>query len=128
MLCGHHQTLLVLVIWRNFILNLLYASLLSSINFNLQSTITKRRTFHTALEVFRIVNKISPPYLHGIFSYAVDVTGQSGRSVHRLFAPSVRTNYGKQSLAFRGTATWNSLPKALYGAKTVNEFKKLYCV
>ena len=52
----------------------------------------------------------------------MDVAGHSGKSVPRLFAPSVRTNYGKQSLAFRGTATWNSLPKALYGAKTVNEF------
>ena len=27
-----------------------------------------------------------------------------------------------------GTAIWNRLPPALYGAKTVSEFKKLYCM
>jgi len=55
-------------------------------------------------------NNISP-YLRGMFSYAVDITGLSGSNLYRLFVP---TNYGKQSLAFRGTAIWNSLPKALY--------------
>ena len=125
MLCGHHQTLLVFVIWKDFILNLLYASLLSSINFNLQSTITERRTFHTALEIFRIVNKISPPYLHGIFSYAVDVTGHSGRSAHRLFAPSVRTNYGKQSLAQPLGTVYLKHCTVL---KLSMNLKQLYCV
>ena len=48
--------------------------------------------------------------------------------MYRLFVLSVRTNYGKQPLAFRGTVIWNSLPKALYSAKTVDELKKLYCV
>ena len=28
-------------------------------------------------------------------------------------------------MAFRGTAIWNSLPKTLYGAKSVDEFKKI---
>ena len=79
----------------------------------------------TAVQVFKILNKISPPYLHGIFSYVVDVTGRSGRNLHRLFVPSVRTNYGKQSLAYRGTAIWNRLPKAQYSAKTVNGFKNI---
>ena len=99
----------------------------SSDNFNFRSSLTERRTFHTAVQVFKILNKISPPYLRGIFSYAVDVTGRSGRNLHRLFVPSVRTNYGKQSLAYRGTAIWNRLPKALYSAKTVNGFKTLFC-
>ena len=81
-----------------------------------------------ALQVFKIVNKISPPYLHEVFSFAVDVTGRSGRNVHRLYVPSVRTNFGKRLLVYRGTAIWNRLPPALYGAKTVSEFKKLYCM
>ena len=83
---------------------------------------------HTALQVFKIVNRISPPYLHGVFSFAVDVTGRSSRNIHGLYVPSVRTNFGKLSLAYRGTAIWNRLPPALYSAKTVSEFKKLYCM
>ena len=104
------------------------SSLPSSDNFNLRLSLTERHTFHTALQVFKIVNRISPPYLHGVFSFAVDVTGRSSRNVHRLYVPSVRTNFGKRSLAYRGTAIWNRLPPALYGAKTVSEFKKLYCM
>ena len=58
------------------------SSLPSSDNFNLQMSLTERRTFHTALQVFKIVNRISPPYLHGVFSFAVDVTGRSSRNVY----------------------------------------------
>jgi len=61
------------------------------------------------------MNRISPLYLHGIFSFAIDVTGHSGRNVHRFF-PRVRTNYGKQSLAY---SIWNRLSDALYGVKTL---------
>ena len=80
------------------------SSLPFSGNFNLRLSLTERRTFHTALQVFKIVNRISPPYLHGVFSFAVDVTGRSSRNVHRLYVPSVRTNFGKRkrSLAYTG--------------------------
>ena len=40
-------------------------------NFNLRSSLTERRTFHIALQVFKIVKRISPPYLHDIFSFVV---------------------------------------------------------
>ena len=63
--------------------------------------LTERRTFHTAVQVYKIVNKVSSPYLHGYFSFAVDVTGHPGRNVHRLFILRVKTNYGKRSLAYR---------------------------
>jgi len=41
--------------------------------------------FCTALQVFKIVKKISPLYLHGTFSFAVDVTGCSGSFIDYLF-------------------------------------------
>jgi len=63
-------------------------------NFYLRLSLTERRVFHTA-QVFKIVNRIFPPYLHDIFSFAVDVTGRSGRNQHRLFVPRVNTDYGK---------------------------------
>ena len=83
--------------------------------------------FHTALQVFKIVKKISPPNLHDIFTFTVDVTSYSDRNQHRLFVPRVRTNYGKWSLAYRATTIWNRLPPAVYSARTVTAFKKLYC-
>ena len=66
------------------------------------------------MQVNKNVNKISPPYLHGCFSFAVDITGHPGRNVHRLFVPRVKTNYGKQSLAYRDTVIWNQLSSAIY--------------
>ena len=32
-----------------------------------------------------------------------DVTGYPGRNFNRLYVPQVRTNYGRQSLYFRGS-------------------------
>ena len=74
-LCGHHQILLSPVTWKDSIL-----SLPSSDDFNLQLSLSERRVFHTALQVFKIVKKISPPYLHDTFAFAVDFTGRSGRN------------------------------------------------
>ena len=46
-------------------------------------------------------------------------------SLNTSLVPSVRTDYEKESLAYRVTAIWNRLPKALYNAKTVKEFLKI---
>ena len=52
--------------------------------FNLWFSLTERRTFHTAVQVYKIVNKISPPYLHDTFSFAVQVI-LVGMYTHYLF-------------------------------------------
>ena len=57
-----------------------------------------RHNFYTSVQVYNIVNKISPPYLHDKFSFAVDVTDHSGRNVHRLFVLRVTNNYGKHAV------------------------------
>jgi len=101
--------------------------LLRTVYSNHQSNIPYR-VYHTALQGFKIVNNISPSYLHNTFSFAVNISGRFGRNQHRLFVPRVKTNYGKRSLAYGGTVIWNRLPPALYSAKTVSAFKKLYCM
>ena len=68
------------------------SSVPSSGNSNLYLSLSERCVFHTALQVLKIVNKISPPYLHNIFLFAVDITGCSGRNQQRLFVSKVRTN------------------------------------
>ena len=49
-----------------------------------------------------------------MFVYATSVTGRVGRNAHRLFVPQINTNYGKQSLYYRGATLWNALPMALH--------------
>ena len=90
-------------------------------------TLVERRTFHTAVQVFKILRNVSPTYMQGLFSYATDVTGRSGRNPHRLYVPRIRTNYGKRSLRYRGTLIWNRLSAMLYNATSVRQFKSLFC-
>ena len=50
-------------------------------------TLTERRRYHTALQVFRSLRQISPPYLHHIFQFSKDLTGCIGRNINRLLSP-----------------------------------------
>ena len=90
-------------------------------------TLVERRTFYTAVQVFKILHNVSPTYMQGLFSYATDVTGRSGRNPHRLYVPRIRTNYGKRSLRYRGTLIWNCLYAMFYNATSVRQFKSLFC-
>ena len=60
-------------------------------------TLIERRRFHTAVQIFRSIHQISPPYLHNIFQFSRDVTGHVSRNFYRLFVPRVSTNFGKRS-------------------------------
>ena len=86
-----------------------FVSSLTSSDSDLKQSLTERRTFHTAVKVFKILHKLAPPYLHGMFQYASAVSGRTGRSPLQLFVPSIQTNYGWGSLWFRGTTIWNNL-------------------
>jgi len=55
----------------------------------------------TALQVFRLVSDISLPYLQGMFSCAVDITGRSGRNLRRLGAQLSRTVYLKHCMVLK---------------------------
>jgi len=43
----------------------------------------------------QVLHNVSPFYLQGLFSYAIDVTSYNGRNPHRLYVPGIRTKYGK---------------------------------
>ena len=65
----------------------------SSFSSKFQFTLTERRRFHTAIQIFKSLHRISPPYLHDIFQFSKDVTGHLSRNVNRLFVPRVFINY-----------------------------------
>ena len=89
-------------------------------------TLIERRRFHTAVQIFKSIHQISPPYLHKIFQFSRDVTGHVSRNFNRLFVPRVSTNFGKRSFFYRGAVLWNSLPSIVSEAATVPSFKNLY--
>ena len=71
----------------------------SSFSSKFQFTLTERRRFHTAIQIFKSLHRISPPYLHDIFQFSKDVTGHLSRNVNRLFVPRVFINYGKRTFS-----------------------------
>ena len=85
-------------------------------------SLTERRKFHTSIQIYKILHKSAPAYLHNLFTYAVTITGRARRNIHRLFVPQVNTNYGKRSLRYRGPTIWNALSTALYSATALTQF------
>ena len=63
-------------------------------------TLTERRRFHTAIQIFKSLRQLSPPYLHDIFKFSFDITGHASRNINRLFVPRIFTNYGKKSFFY----------------------------
>jgi len=92
----------------------------------LYRTLAKRRRFHTAIIVYKILHQLSPGYLRATSNYVTTVTSHVGRNIHRLFVPRVRTNYGKNSFYYKGTQIWNSLNASLYAVAMLGQFKHLY--
>ena len=86
-------------------------------------TLIEQRRFHTAVQIFKSIHQISPPYLHKIFQFSRDVTGHVSHNFNRLFVPRVSTNF---KLFYRGVVLWNSLPSIVSEAATVPSFKNLY--
>ena len=85
------------------------------------------KSFHAVIQVYRVLHKLSPSYLHDTFRYAVDITSHTGRrNLYRLFVPRVRTTLAKHSFYFRGTQIWNSLNPILYATRKLEQFKSVY--
>lgn len=94
--------------------------------FSLHHTLADRRVYHMMIATYKIIKNVTPVYLRDLLRATVDVTQHLGRNIHRLFIPSVRTNYGKNSFYFRAAMTWNSLNTNLYTAPNLDTFKALY--
>ena len=81
---------------------LLYETSTQRVTYRLTGTLTKHRKVHLAVQVYKSLNRLSPPYLQDVFSYARAITGRVGRHINHLFIPSVRTNYGKNAFYYKG--------------------------
>ena len=76
-----------------------FNSLPSSTDISVSMTLTEGRRFHVALQVYRVLHKLSPN-LNGTFQYAVDITSRTGRNLYHLFIPIVQTALAKRGFYF----------------------------
>ena len=52
-------------------------------------TLAKQRQYHAAIQVYRVLHKLSPLYLNATFHYAVDITLGTGQNLYCWFVPRV---------------------------------------
>ena len=92
------------------------------------ATPSVRRTFHIALQVYKITKKLCPNYLYQTVRYSTDVNNRGSlRNPHRLYVPAI-TNFGKKCLFFyfKCTQIWNRLSSSLYTSVSTLSFKSNY--
>ena len=83
-----------------------------------------RRLRIMAIEVFKILYKQSPVYLHDIIKFKN--SNYSFRKGNTVEIPQVRTtNFGLHSLRYAGATLWNELPDAIRAQSNLNQFKSL---
>ena len=68
-----------------------FSNLSSNVSSSMNITLTEQRRYHTAMQVYRVLHKMSPSYLdlhaysvYDTFHYAVDITSCVARNAHCL--------------------------------------------
>ena len=87
-----------------------------------KSTLQIRRIKLLAIEIFKTINDLNPPYMKEIFK--LNTRKNSGSK--KLVAQSQKSmKYGSYSLRSLGPRIWNKLPTSIRDSNTLSTFKEL---
>ena len=78
-------------------------------------TLYERRQFRRAITTYKSLYKLSPPYLHNLFSF--NLLSKGGNSDKLSL-----TNWFKNSLIYRSIIFWNSLDRVTRHASSISCF------
>ena len=99
------------------------SSYLDLLNKSNRSTLLSYRNKAIAIQVYKSLNNISPPYLCDLFT--VNATHYGLRNECLLEQPRVTTTtHGLLSVSYHGAKIWNSLPVFVKQSTSLNLFKK----
>ena len=88
-----------------------------------QPNLHTSRIHSIAVETFKSLKELNPPFLHNVFTYQED--NYELRNIAQLELPRVRSNkYGINSFRYQGAKIWNSLALESLCAETPKEMKK----
>ena len=86
-------------------------------------SLSQLRLKHLAVEVFKCVRSLNPPYLNSLFTEKVVPYGFRDR--HTLIQPTWNTKtYGFRSFRYYGAKLWNALPSHVKDTKDILIFKR----
>ena len=89
-----------------------------------QPNLYTSRIHSIALETYRSLKRLNPPFLHDCFTYQVE--NYELRNVSQLELPRVRTiKYGINSYRYQGAKIWNSLTLDIMCAESPKQMKSL---
>jgi hypothetical protein len=87
--------------------------------------VPERVTFKICLTMYKTLNGIAPPYLADFCVQTVSNGNYRLRSAdrHRLNVPRTKTRFGERAFGVAGPSLWNSLPKDVTEARSLEAFK-----
>ena len=98
-----------------------YQSLLNKVG---MPSLKIRRLRYMGIEVFKILHKKSPEYLHDMVSFSK--SNYNLRKENSVSVPRVRTtHFGLHSFRYAGASLWNELPDDLRLQTNLSSFKSL---
>ena len=92
-----------------------------------QDSLALHREFHTANEMYKIVNNMAPDEICSLFTVNNIEHNFTLRSATRndLVVPRCKLECGKRNFRHRGAIIWNSIPLPLHNEQTLKAFKKV---
>ena len=76
-----------------------------------------------AIGVFKVVNKLSPIYMHDLFKLKPNTNHLRNFQIIQKSHPG-KTYFGHNSVSYDGASIWNSLPNEIKDVSSIKEFSK----
>ena len=92
-------------------------------------SLQERRQSHMGIFMFRATKNTLPDYISDKFTLEIvymNMPLARSASTRSLHIPYARTNYGKNSISFRGAAEWNSILYTIRTLPSLSLFKRHY--
>ena len=84
--------------------------------------------FQKAIMMFKSMNNLAPPYIDQLFQHTNEIHNRYLRSTAEdlLYVPKPKCETVRNSLAYSGAKSWNSIPVNVKSAKSIEQFKDRY--
>ena len=73
--------------------------------------------------VYKPLHGLAPNYISSLFTQK-NISYNFRDNENKLVIPLPHTNFLKNSFRYNGAAIWNSLPRELWQAETINSFRR----
>ena len=89
--------------------------------------VRNRISYVTDCMMYKVINGMTPSYLNQLFNYVINIHSlcQRKSKAGDLYTPKCNTNYGRNTIQYKGCVLWNVISRNIRNANTFvfkNEF------